>query len=163
MKLNSKSIMGIVVVMSMFFMFGCGGGGSVSLGDLPVFPGATELKAGESNIGNTLKNNMETDKKIRESMGPLATKGGVEQKGFSLPAEAQWKDIEDFYNKKLTALGWESGLGGVAGKFIDVNQTMNTGNNKLSQTVIYTKGNQTLTIIMITTGKKQMILSLSTT
>lgn len=160
MKVIGKANMGFVVVMSMFLLFGCGD--NPSLGDLPVFPGAKELKAGESNIGDTLKNNMETDKKMRESMGPLAAKGSVEQKGYAVPAKTQWKDIQDFYEKELTALGWKNGLGGIAGQFVDVNKAMNVGGKKGPKTIIYSKGKQTLTIIMVATGQKQIILSLST-
>lgn len=150
-----------IIALSMLFMFGCGG--NVSLGDLPVFPGAEELTPSNSQLGNTLKNNMETDKKIRESMGPMAAKGSVEQKGYALPSKAQWKDVKNFYDKKLTSLGWQSGLGGVAGKFVDINQAMNAGGSNSSHTIIYSKGKQTLSIIMISTGKRQIILSLSTT
>ncbi|MEN8154571.1 MAG: hypothetical protein ABFR75_11175 [Acidobacteriota bacterium] len=162
MKLKGRLFMSIVVVTGLFLMFACGGS-VISLADIPVFPGAEELKAGESDLGNTLKNNMEADKKVRESMGPLAAKGSVEQKGFSLPAKSQWKDIKDFYDKELTSLGWKSGLGGVAGKFVDVNKAMNAGGNKLAKTIIYSRGKQTLTIVMVTTPKKHIILSLSTT
>jgi hypothetical protein len=161
MKCNLKLLLGCVLTVSLMLTFGCGGGG-VSLSDLPLFPGATELKAGDSNLGNTLKNNMETDKKMRDAMGPLAAKGSTEQKGFSLPAGSTWNDVKAFYDKELAAMGWKSGLGGAAGKFVDVNKVMNAGGSSLSKQVIYSKGGQTLTIIMMTSGKKQLILSLST-
>ena len=161
MKLKGKLNMGLLVVIGLFFMFACGGS-VVSLADIPVFPGATELKAGESNLGNTLKDNMEADKKVRESMGPLAGKGSVEQKGFFVPGKTQMKDVKDFFDKELASLGWKSGLGGIAGKFVDVNKAMNAGGNKLATTIIYSKGKQTLTIILITSPQKHIILSLST-
>ncbi len=162
MNLNSKLFMCLVVLTGLSLIFGCNES-NISLADLPVCQGATELKADNSKLANTLQNNMETDKEIRQSMGPLAVKGSVEQKGFSFPAKSQWKDIELFYNNQLTSMGWRIGLGGIAGKFVDVNQAINAGGNKLSKTAIYSKGKQTLTIMMLSSPDKYMLLSLSTT
>jgi hypothetical protein len=139
-------------------------GGSVSSGDLPKYPGATELKAGESAIGSTLAQNMKQDSAVRQAMG---AGGKIEQKGFTLPGDASWEQVKAFYDKELKATGWESGLGGVAGGFVDVNAVMGAANqgNDLFQTSIWSKGKQTLTVAMIVspTDRKQreLILSLS--
>jgi hypothetical protein len=161
MKLNCKLTVIFVTLLGMFLAVACGGSKSASLADIPKYPDATELKVGESKLANTLKDNVETDSALRKSMGPLAAKGKVDQKGFSLPGKTKWGDIKSFYEKELKSLGWKSGLGGVAGKFVDINQAMNVGNNELSKTILFSKGNQTLTIIMVTSPKKHLLLSLS--
>lgn len=162
MKLKKTMTLGLITFLGVLFTIACGGS-NVTLSELPVFPGAKELKAGESKMGDTLKNNMATDKKLRESMGPLAAKGSIEQMGFSLASKTTWKEVKGYYDQKLKAQGWESGLGGIAGKFVDVNKAVNTGNNKMAKTIIYSKGSQNLTILMLTTPNKKLILSLSST
>ena len=104
-----------------------GGGSAATAGDLPVYPGAVELKEGESTIGDTLAQNMEQDAAIREALGALGS-GSTEQKGFQLPAEATWEQVKAFYEKELTAAGWQSGLGGIAGNMVDVNAMMEATN-----------------------------------
>ncbi len=144
-----------------------GGGSAVTANDLPVYPGATELKEGESIIGDTLAQNMEQDAAMREAMGALG-RGSTQQKGFQLPAEATWEQVKAFYEKELTAAGWQSGLGGIAGSVVDVNAMMEAANqgNELFQTALWSKGKQTLTTVMVTdptnATNKQLILSLST-
>ena len=139
-------------------------GGSVSSGDLPGFPGATELKAGESAIGSTLAQNMKQDSALRQAMG---AGGKIEQRGFTLPGDANWEQVKTFYNKELKAGGWESGLGGIAGGVVDINAVMGAANqgNDLFQTAIWSRGKQALTVAMIVspTDRKQreLILSLS--
>ena len=144
-----------------------GGGSAATAGDLPVYPGAVELKEGESAIGDTLAQNMEQDAAMREALGALGS-GSTGQKGFQLPTEATWEQVKAFYDKELTAAGWQSGLGGIAGNMVDVNAMMEAANqgNELFQTALWSKGKQTLTTVMVTDptdqAKKELILSLST-
>ena len=159
MKHGLWAVLAIVLIV----LPGCGGG--VTSGDLPKFPGAVELKAGETAIGNTLAQNMKQDEAVRKAMG---TGGKIEQKGFRLPADAQWDQVKGFYDQELKAGGWESGLGGVAGGFVDINAVMGAANqgNDLFQTAIWSKGKQTLTVAMVTSPtdrkNRELILSLST-
>ena len=149
-------------VICLLFQPACGG--NTASGDLPKYPGAIELKAGESASGNTLAQNMNQDAAIRQAMG---AGGKIEQRGFKLPEDASWEQVKSFYDKELKAGGWESGLGGVAGGFVDINAVMGAANqsNDLFQTAIWSKGKQTLTMAMVTSpiNKKQreLILSLS--
>jgi hypothetical protein len=156
---------GIFIVLAMYLIVLPGCGGSVTSGDLPAYPGAVELKAGASTIGNTLAQNMKQDAGLRQVVG---AGGKIEQRGFTLPADATWEQVKGFYDKELKAGGWQSGLGGAAGSFVDINAVMGAANqgNDLFQTAIWSKGKQTLTVVMIAgpTAKKQgqLILSLST-
>jgi hypothetical protein len=157
-----KRIFFTVLAICLIVLPGCGG--SVASGDLPTYPGAVELKAGTSAIGGTLAQNMKQDAGLRQAMG---AGGKIEQRGFTLPADATWDQVKGFYDKELKAGGWQSGLGGAAGSIIDINAVMGAANqgNDLFQTAIWSKGKQTLTAAMIAspTGKKerQLILSLS--
>jgi hypothetical protein len=144
----------------------CGGGGPATVGSLPVFPGAQELKAGDNPIGTTLANNGAQDQAMRKSMG---VGGKTEQKGYKLPADATWDAVKSFYEKELKSAGWDSGLGGVAGQFADVNAMMNAGNqgnDMVPHSILFSKSTQTLTVIMQTLPlgdkEKHLILSLST-
>jgi hypothetical protein len=139
-------------------------GGSVAAKDLPVYTGAVELKAGESNIGDTLAKNMQQDASLRQAVG---AGGKTEQKGFTLPAETTWEQVSSFYEKELTKAGWSKGLGGIANSLVDVNAIMETTNkdNDLFKTTIFSKNKQTLTVVMVTdptdAKQKQLLLSLS--
>ncbi len=154
----------IFTFLAIFLVILPGCGGSVTSGDLPAYPGASELKAGESTIGSTLSQNMKQDAAVRQAMG---VGGKIEQRGFKLPADATWEQVKSFYDKELKAGGWESGLGGAAGDFVDINAVMGAANqgNDLFQTAIWSKGKQTLTVAMIadpTDRKRQeLVLSLS--
>jgi len=162
MKIRKFWIPGVLAIC-FIFLWSCGG--NATTGDLANYPGSVELKAGESAIGNTLAQNMKQDEAVRQAMG---TGGKIEQRGFKLPGDATWEQVKNFYDKELKAGGWESGLGGVAGGFVDINAVMGAAiqGNDLFQTAIWSKGKQTLTVAMITspTDRKQreLLLSLST-
>lgn len=140
-------------------------GKTVAIGDLPVYKGAVELKPGDSRIGATLAKNTQQDAALRQAMG---VGGQTVQRGFSLPADATWDAVSGFYDKELKAGGWTSGLGGLAAGFADLNAVMNTANqaSEFMKTMIFTKGKQTLTLLMMSNptkpADKTLILSLST-
>lgn len=142
-----------------------GGGSAATLAEVPVYPGATELVEGESNIADTLAQNVEQNEAMKQAMSGLGNT--IDQKGFQLPAESSWDEVKEFYGKELEAAGWSSGLGGIAGSFVDLNAMMEVANesNDMAKTAIWSKDKQTLTVIMITDptdpGQKQLIFSLS--
>jgi hypothetical protein len=141
------------------------GSSPAAISELPVYPNAVELKEGESNIGDTLAQNMQQDAAMRQAIG---VGGQTEQRGFTLPSETTWDQVKAFYEKELTAGGWSSGLGGIANSVVDVNAMMEAANqgNELFKTALWSKGKQTLTVVMVTDPtdetQKQLILSLST-
>lgn len=164
-KLSIQAV--IIISLVGFGLLACNSGSSaVAINDLPAYPNATELKAGESNIGDTLAQNAQQDAALRQALGGL--KGKVEQKGFQLPADTTWEQVKSFYEKELKGSGWSSGLGGVANSLVDVNAVMESANqgNDLFQTALWSKNKQNLTIVMMTDPtdqtKKHLILSLST-
>ena len=141
------------------------GGKQATLSEAPVYPGATELKAGESTIGDTLAKNVEQNAALKQAMGGMGNT--IDQKGFQLPTDATWDQVKSYYNQELGNDGWKSGLGGLAASFVDINAVMDTANegNDLFKMAIWSKDKQTLTVMMVTDPtdemQKQLLLSLS--
>ncbi len=163
MRFSRMIISFLVLATASLVLVSCGGK-AVAIGDLPVYPGAVELKASDSQIATTLAKNTEQDAAMRKALG---AGGQTVQKGFSLPAGTEWDAVSAFYEKELKARGWQSGLGGMAGG-IDVNSMMNmaTQGANAPKTMIFSKGKQTLTLIQTLDptkpSAKTLILSLST-
>lgn len=141
------------------------GGKPAAMTDIPVYPGAVELKAGTNAIGDTLNQNEQTDAAMRQAMN---VGGKIEQRAWRLPAGVAWPEVKSFYEEKLQAAGWQSGIGGAGGGFADVNKMMEAANqsNPMTQTMILTKGKQSLTLFMLANPVnkegKQLIVSLAT-
>ena len=156
-----KLVSAACLALAVFLLTACGGG-AAAIADLPVYPEARELKAGESTIGDTLKNNMEQDKAMRDAVG---AGGKTEQRGFKAPAGATWDKVKAFYADKLKADGWSEGAGGIAGSMVsDVMNQVNSS-NEMFQTALFSKGNQTLTVVRVVnpvdTNDVELVLSLS--
>ena len=101
-----KSTMRLLTLLTLLLsalLLGACGSKPVTLADLPVYPGATELKPGESSIADTLKNNGQQDAAMRQAAG---VGGSTTQKGFNLPADATWDQVKAFYTDKLKASGF---------------------------------------------------------
>ena len=141
------------------------GGKPAAMADIPVFPGALELTPETSAIGATLGQNEKTDAALRQE---LNAGGKIEQRAWRLPAGVAWPEVKTFYEEKLKTAGWQSGVGGIGGSFVDVNKMMAVANqsNPMSQTMLFSKGKQTLTLIMLAMPMnkdgKQLIASLAT-
>jgi hypothetical protein len=154
----------VMLAVSLLVLTACGGGATAAK-DLPVYTGAVELKPGESTVGDTLAKNMQQDTALRQAIG---AGGKTEQKGFKLPADTTWDQVNAFYDKELKAAGWSSGLGGIAGSFVDLNAVMNTANedNGLFKIAIWSKDKQTLSVVMTKSptdpSDEELLLSLST-
>ncbi len=161
--MSTKTFTKIVPFLLFVLLLTACGAKPVTVADLPVYPGATALKAGDDPIADTLTQNAAQDAEIRAAAG---VGGGMEQQAFSLPADASWDAVSKFYTDELTADGWESGLGGPGGDI--ANDIMNQANagNDLFQTTIFSKGKQSLTIIRsadpINADSLYLIFSLAT-
>ena len=112
-----KTFISLALVM-LFVLSGCGliGGSSpVTLNDIPVYPGATELKQGDSRIAETLARNSQQSTALSQASG---VGGKTEQKGFSLPKDASWEALKKFYDDKLKSSGWGDAGGGMASNIL---------------------------------------------
>jgi hypothetical protein len=160
------SLVSLIVFSVIALLLAACGAKPVSVAELPVYPEAVQLEAGDSAIADTLENNMAQDAAMRDAMGPLGGGGKTEQAGFQLPSDTSWEQVKAFYAKELEDNGWSSGLGGVAG-IVDVNAMMDTANqdNDLYQIAIWSKGKQTLAVIYAVAptnqDEKLLLLSLS--
>ena len=107
---------------------GGGNSGPITLDDLPVFAGASQLQPGENPMADSLAQNMQTAGEMGQAL---------EQRMFSLPADTEWAAVRDFYEQELTATNWEL-------------LNMPIPENDMFSTSIYTRGSQSLTIGYIT-------------
>ena len=144
-KLVSKVWMLFLVVSMLVVASGCGSK-AASAADLPLFPGAVELKPGEDPIADTLAKNMEQDASLRQNIG---VGGKIEQKVYRLPADGTWEAVKAFYDKELDAVGWKAGMGGIGGDI--ANQALESVNqsNEMFKTTMYSKGKQVFTIFRL--------------
>ncbi len=153
MKNKSMLFVFALLALSAVALAACGGAQPVTLNDVPVFAGAKEFKPGESQIGDTLAKNMQTNASLTQAMG---TGGKLEQKGFQLPDGTTWDQVQKFYDDKLKAAGWNTNST-AANILAAVNQQ-----NDAFQTTTYLRGNQNLSIIrMVEPISKQVWLFLS--
>ncbi|NJN18536.1 MAG: hypothetical protein HC822_20905 [Oscillochloris sp.] len=162
MRTLSRSVLIIFASLTMLLLSACGSS-PATIAELPMYPGASELKPGESVIGDTLAQNGQQDAAMREAMG---LGGSTEQRGFSLPADADWAAVESFYNEQLKAAGWTEGMGGMGGAMASQMLEQANQGNELFQTAMYTKGKQVLSVIRLASpidpNTAELILSLST-
>jgi hypothetical protein len=133
------------------------------MGEVPVYPGAVELKPGETRVGDTLASNARMDAAIRSAVG---AGGSTDQKGYRLPRGTRWDQVQQFYADKLRAGGWEPGAGGPAGGIVASVLGAVSQQSDLVKTVLWSRGTQTLTLLVVSMpGGKQppeLILSLAT-
>ena len=144
-KLVSKVWIFSLILAMLLVASGCGGK-AASAAELPVYPGAVELKPGEDPIADTLAKNMEQDATLRKNIG---VGGGMEQKVYRLPADGSWDAVKAYYDKELTAAGWKAGMGGIAGNI--ASQALEAANqgNDMIKTTMWSKGKQIFTIFRL--------------
>ena len=145
-----------IIVLSLFTLVGCGAAAPATLGGIATYTGAIELKPGESAVADTLVKNMAQNNALT---GQLGVNAQVEQKAFTMPADAAWDDVKKFYDEKLTSSGWSSNS-----MMSNVMAQANAGNDQF-QIANWQKGKQNLSVIMIadpaSDGAKLLITSLA--
>lgn len=96
---TSKRILPVIVVLLMGVVVGCGAK-PVTLSDVPIYPGAEPLAAGQNQIADPMVARMEL----------LAGQSGLyaEMERYAVPAGATWSDIRTFYQEALSGDGWTS-------------------------------------------------------
>jgi hypothetical protein len=143
--MNNKFSVKLVITMALLlFVLAACGSKTATIEEIPAFTGATALVPGEDPVADTLVQNMEQDAQLRTQVG---VGGSIEQKAYRLPADASWDAVKSFYADALEGDGWESGLGGPGGDLASgIMDSVNTG-NEFFQTAIWSRGDQTITII----------------
>lgn len=158
MKYGKYLLSGLLLAFVLALISACGGSSAVAVTDLPAYPGATELKAGDSTLADTLAKNTQQITALSQSAG---VGGKTEQKGYSLPQDANWDAVKKFYDDKLKSSGWSEPSGIAANVLSQVN-----AQNPAFQTATYQRGNQNLSIIRVvtdpTTQQTVLIFSLTT-
>lgn len=156
MTTRMKLFTALLTLFALFALAACGGGAPQTLTDIPAYPGATELKPGESVLGDTLAQNNQQDAALR---GQLGAGGATEQKGYKLPADANWDAVKGFYDQKLKAAGWSTN-DLVSGIMEQANQ-----GNDLFRTANWQRGQQNVTVVMLMSptdaNQKELVISLA--
>jgi hypothetical protein len=70
----------------------------VTMGEVPVYPGAEPMAVGQSQMADELASI------IRNSAGGEGV--GVEINLYSLSADVSWNDIKDYYSRELADTDW---------------------------------------------------------
>lgn len=132
------------------------GGQPVPIGELPAYPGATELKVGESKIIEPIFGpaQRETPPFIGLGIEVLKT-----QRDFRVPKDVTFNQIKAFYADKLQAGGWRQDP--AMRVFTD------NANDQIEnvQGAIWVRVDQTLLIVLARNpadGAKELTLSLAT-
>jgi hypothetical protein len=132
------------------------GGQPVTIGELPTFPGATELNAGESKIVDPVFGPAQRETPPFIGLGIEVDKS---QRNFRVPRETTFDEIKAFYADKLLAGGWRE----------DPAMRVFTGaaNERLDniQGSIWLRVDQSLLLVLVTdaaTGDKELTLSMAT-
>ncbi|MCA9982070.1 MAG: hypothetical protein KDD89_14600 [Anaerolineales bacterium] len=140
------------------------GGGNVTVADLPTYPDAVRLQAGEDPIADTLAQNMAQNAAMTSGMGGLG--GSIEQVAFRLPAGTTWDDLNGFLSRELKAAGWSEGMGGPGGNLASQALASANAGNDMVQTGMWNKGKQILTVYRLTdpnnVDQPYLIVSLNT-
>jgi hypothetical protein len=140
------------------------GGGDVTVADLPTYPDAVRLQAGEDPIADTLANNMAQNSAMTSGMGGLG--GSIEQVAFRLPAGTTWDQLNGFLSTELDAAGWGTGMGGPGGDLASQALASANAGNDMFQTAMWNKGDQILTVFRLTdpnnAEQPYLIISLNT-
>lgn len=132
------------------------GGQPVAISELPTYPGATELSAGQSKIIDPLFAPAQRETPPFIGLGIEVEKS---QRNFSVPPETKFADIKAFYSDKLLAGGWREDAA-----MREFTNSANTAMQDL-QGAIWVRVDQTLLIVLATdptTGQKEVTLSMAT-
>ncbi len=126
--------------------------GPATLASIAAPEGATEL---DPNVAKTLGENNAASAILSAQLG---TGGNTEQKGYNLPADAEWDSIKGFYDGEFD--DWDTNSQ-IESALAAVNSS-----NPLFKIANWQKDGQNVSVIMITdpvdATKKQLIVSLHT-
>ena len=156
---NHRAAALALILPVLLVVAGCGSRKPVTIGELEAYPGAVELRAGEARVGDTLARNAQQDAALR---GAVGAGGRTEQKGYRLPRGTRWDEVRGFYDGTLKATGWESGAGGLAGGMVSSVLGAVSRSNDAVQTAMWSRGKQTLMVVMVSQRQPELVLSLST-
>lgn len=132
------------------------GGQPIAISELPTYPGATELNAGQSKVIDPLFAPAQRETPPFIGLGIEVEKS---QRNFRVPKEASFADIKSFYSDKLLAGGWREDPA--------MREFTNSANAVMQnmQGAIWVRVDQTLLVVLATdpaTGEKELTLSMAT-
>jgi hypothetical protein len=91
--------MGLLAVLGMLLVLaGCGGGSPATFESVPRFPDSSELEAGSNQMADMMIDTMNS------SIGDKAT---AVTKAYTIPGDADWEAIKQFYTDQLASTDWK--------------------------------------------------------
>ena len=132
------------------------GGQPVDIGELPIYPGATELSAGQSKIIDPVFAPVQRETPPFIGLGIEVLKT---QRNFSVPKDATFDQIKAFYSDKLLAGGWREDP---AMRVFTTNANTHSADE---QGAIWVRVDQSLLMVLLrdaATGNQELTLSLAT-
>lgn len=165
---QKSGLASLAVLLAIVWLVSACGSKPAAMADIPVYPGAIELQAGDSEVDEALANNIKADAVMRKVLEPLDSGGSLEQKIFELPEGTTWDNLLEFFQDNLTAAGWRIGFGGVPRQVTDVATILDDSDQgaKPFQATLFIKGKQYLGIVMATPfpdeDYQELLLSLVT-
>jgi hypothetical protein len=160
--MNGKRI--AVLILALVLLAGCGvpsggrviGGQPIQISELATFPGAQELKPGQSTVIDPLFKAAQDEPPPFIGLGIEVAKS---YRTFRLPQGTTFADIKSFYADKLQSAGWrEDGA-------MRVFTTQANASNPNLQGGLWVRIDQTLLAVLATdpgSGSKELMLSLAT-
>ncbi len=94
-----RSIGLVVVLMVALLVSACGGGEPIALTDIPTFPNATPIDAGQNQTADLFLDTVQSS--LPESMT-------AESSLYTLPAGTAWADVQSHYSNAVSEGDWEA-------------------------------------------------------
>lgn len=155
---------GVMGLVGIFVLAACAvptggrviGGQPIAISELPTYPGAVELSAGESQVIDALFGPAQRETPPFIGLGIEVDKS---QRNFRVPPETTFADIKAFYADKLLAGGWREDAA--------MREFTNNANSQVKnmQGAIWVRVDQSLLMVLATdstTGEKELTLSIAT-
>jgi len=154
----------IVLALLAVYLVGCAvpsggrviGGEPVSIDELPTYPGAVELKSGESKVIDPVFGPAQRETPPFIGLGIEVLKS---ERNFQVPPQTTFADVKAFYADKLQSAGWREDPA------MRVYTSQVNESSPRLQGGIWVRVDQTLFIALATdpaTGAKEVTLSLAT-
>lgn len=99
MKLHRTILTFVLTALVLLAVAGCGTE-PVSIGDIPVYPGAEPMERGQNAMADELAD------VIKESSGGEGV--NVDINLYSLPSDTTWEDIKGYYNGEIASTDWQT-------------------------------------------------------
>jgi hypothetical protein len=90
----------LLLILLALILVACGGGDSVSFGDIPVYEGAVAIEPGQNDFADLVANLMSDASSTEDATSDVEL--------YTAPEGTTWDDIKAYYDGELSDTDWES-------------------------------------------------------